>query len=268
VLLVSQAVGLVLVGGFVTIRGEGPPDGQFLLYAALGGVAGTAGIAAFYRGLAVGAMGVVAPISGIAAAIPVSVGVASGERPSGLQVAGIALALVGVALASREEEPAPAGPEGAPPDTTPAAPRAPSRRPRARVAGGVGLALTSAVGFGVFFVFIDQASEGDAAWAILASRLVGLSIVVTLAASLRPAPMPRRTDVPALIAVGAFDMMGQSLFAVASTEGLLSVVAVLSSLYPVVTIMLARLVLGERVRALQRAGAVGALAGVALITGG
>ncbi len=259
-LLVSQLVGLALVGGFVALRGEGPPGGEFAVYAALGGLAGTAGIAAFYRGLAVGAMGVVAPISGLAAAIPVAVGVATGERPSSLQVAGIALALTGVALASREAKPSrpePAVGRGA---GLPAG--------RARVAGGVGLALVSAVGFGTFFVFIDRASEGDAAWAILTSRVIGLSVIVALVLALRPGPQPRRSDLPSLAAVGLFDITGQSLFAFATTEGLLSVVSVLASLYPVTTIVLARVVLGERVRALQRAGAVGALAGVVMITGG
>lgn len=260
VLAVSQAVGLVLVGGFVVLRGQAPPGAEFALYAALGGVAGTAGIAAFYRGLAVGAMGVVAPISGLAASIPVAVGVAGGERPSTLQVAGITLALTGVALASRESEPSPHA-AGESPD-----PGFPGRR--GRLAGGVGLALVSAVGFGTFFVLIDRASEGDVPWAILTSRLVGISIILALVATMRPGALPRRSDAPALIALGAFDVAGQTLFAIATTEGLLSVVSVLASLYPVVTIVMARVVLGERVRALQRAGAVGALAGVVLITGG
>lgn len=256
VLLVSQAVGLSLIAGYVALRGEGPPDIEFALYAALGGVAGTAGIASFYRGLAVGAMGVVAPISGLAAAIPVVVGVAGGERPSTLQVAGIALALAGVALASREvDEPAPRA-SGA---DSPA---------RGRLAGGAGLALVAAAGFGAFFVFIDRASEADPAWAILTSRLVGITLIVSVALSLRPAFSPRRSDAAGLVAIGVFDILGQSLFALATTQGLLSVVAVLASLYPVTTIILARVFLGERVRAVQRAGAIGALAGVALITGG
>jgi drug/metabolite transporter (DMT)-like permease len=257
VLLTSQVVGLALIGGFVALRGEGPPGGDFAVYAALGGLAGTVGIACFYRGLAVGAMGVVAPISGLAAALPVAVGIASGERPSALQLAGIVLALAGVALASREVDA---------PGSDPAGERRPA--PRARLAGGVGLALVSAVGFGTFFVFIDRASEGDPAWALLTSKVVGLSVIVVLFAALTPAPRPARADLPALVAVGSFDIAGQGLFAVATTEGLLSVVSVLASLYPVTTILLARMVLGERLRALQRAGAIGALAGVGLISGG
>ncbi len=202
-------------------------------------------------------MGVVAPISGLAAALPVVVGVAGGERPSGLQITGIVLALVGVALASREANPAASDRDG-------------ERRPaaRARLAGGVGLALVSAIGFGTFFVFIDRASEGDPAWALLTSKVVGLSVIIVLFAALAPSPQPARADLPALAAVGTFDIAGQGLFAVATTEGLLSVVSVLASLYPVTTIVLARIVLGERLRALQRVGAVGALAGVGLITGG
>lgn len=246
-LLVSQAAGLALVGVFVAARGEGPPPSEAVLYAALGGVAGTVGIASFYRGLAIGVMGIVAPISGLAAAIPVVVGVAGGERPSALQLAGIALALGGVALASRE----PAAAAG-------------SRR----VAGGVGLALVAALGFGGFFVSIDQASEADPAWAILIAKSVALSIVTGATLVTRPLLAAGRGELPGLAAVGVFDMAGQALYAFATTQGLLSVVAVLASLYPVATIVLARVVLGERVAALQRVGAVGALAGVVLITGG
>jgi drug/metabolite transporter (DMT)-like permease len=247
VLLVSQVVGLALVATFVAARGEGPPPSEAVLYAALGGVAGTIGIAAFYRGLAVGAMGIVAPISGLAAAIPVVVGVAGGERPSALQLAGIALALAGVGLASREQPAAGAG---------------------GRVAGGVGLALVAALGFGGFFVCIDQASDADAAWAILTAKSVAVAIVAGATVVIRPTFAPGPSDLRDLVAIGVFDMAGQMLYALATTEGLLSVVAVLASLYPVTTIVLARVVLGERVAALQRAGAVAALAGVALITGG
>src|SRR6476661_5097297 len=103
VLLLSQGVGLVVIGAFVAIRGEGAPGGDFAVFAALSGIAGIVGVAAFYRGLAVGNMGVVAPISACAAVVPVVVGIATGDRPSGVQSLGLVLALAGVVLASREE---------------------------------------------------------------------------------------------------------------------------------------------------------------------
>lgn len=246
-LLVSQCTGLLLLLALVLVRGEAPPEAGFIGFSALAAVAGTTGIAAFYRGLAVGAMGVVAPISATAAAIPLVVGLAAGERPSALQGVGIALALLGVALASRE----PGGGEAAP-----------------RRSAGVGLALLSALGFGTFFVFMARASEADPIWAVTVSRTVGVAILVAIAAAMRPRLGVGRGELPGLVAVGVFDVCGQTLFAAASTVGLVSVVAVLASLYPVTTVALARFVLGERLRAVQRAGAAGALVGVALISAG
>lgn len=248
VLLASQATGLGLVALVVLARGEGPPDSATLTYAALASLAGTAGLAAFYRGLAVGAMAVVAPISATAAVIPVAVGVATGERPSALQGLGIAVALTGVALASRESGAA-AGHRG-------------------RLAAGVGLALLAAVGIGTFLAVIDRASEGDVLWAIFASRVVGVGLVLAAMLMFRPSLAVERGDFPGLLAIGALDVTANTLFAVATTQGLVSVVAVLASLYPITTIVLARAVLHERVGRLQELGAAGAMAGVVLMTAG
>jgi drug/metabolite transporter (DMT)-like permease len=251
VLLTSQGVGLVLITAVVLAAGTGPPAAGIMLVAALGSIAGIAGLAAFYRGLVVGAMGVVAPISATAAAIPVAVGLAGGERPSTLQVVGMLVVLVGVVLASREA----GGTVGADGRS-------------ARVAAGAGLALVAALGFGTFFVVVDYASEADPLWTILAARATGVVLLSTLLAAGRRRVVLDRHDAPGLIAIGAFDVAANTMFALASTQGLLSVVAVLASLYPVATIILARVVLGERVRAVQRTGALGALAGVVLITAG
>jgi drug/metabolite transporter (DMT)-like permease len=247
VLVLSQAVGLALIAVIVAARSEPAPDAQHVVYACLSGLAGVGGLAAFYRGLAVGAMAVVAPISGTAAAIPVTVGLISGERPGGLQVAGIVLAIAGVALASRE---------------------LPEEGGGARVATGVGLALLAALGFGSFFVAMDAASEDDLFWAIFFNRATSVSALVALTAVLRPRLSVDGGDVRALLAIGALDIGANTLFAAASTEGLVSLVAVLASLYPVVTILLARVVLGERVRRAQQVGVVLALAGVTLISAG
>ena len=144
VMLASQVTGLSVIAAIVAIRGEGPPGGGFEVYAALAALGGLIGLAAFYRGLAVGKMSVVAPISALAAALPVTVGLATGDRPSGAQGAGIALALGGAALASREasEE---------------------AERGRA-VATGAGLALLSALGFGSFFLGIDKVRITQISW--------------------------------------------------------------------------------------------------------
>lgn len=247
VLAVSQVVGLVLLIGVVALRGEGPPAGEHLAVAALSAFAGVGALAAFYRGLAVGTMGVVAPISATAAVVPVVAGVATGERPDALQLAGIVLAVCGVVLASREQTE-----EGA----------------SGRVATGAGLALVAALGFGLFFVLIDSASEGDVFWALLVNRITGVVMLLVVFAALRPASGAQRSDARILIGVGAFDVSANTSFAVASTEGLVSVVGVCSSLYPVVTVVLARFVLSERVRSLQLAGVALAITGVVAIAAG
>ena len=247
VLVISQAAGALLVGLIVAARGQGPPELHFLLYGVLGGVAGLVGLAAFYRGMAVGAMAVVAPISATGAAIPVAVGLSTGDRPSAIQGVGLVLAMVGVVLASRE------GGEGA---------------GGARLAAGTGLALVAALGFGVFFVGLDAASDGDVLWALLAARSFDVILLCALAVTLGRGTRMSARDLRDVVAVGLLDVLANALFALASTRGLVSLVAVLASLYPVVTIFLARLVLKERIRASQGAGVALALVGVAAIASG
>jgi drug/metabolite transporter (DMT)-like permease len=247
VLVASQAAGLLLICAYAAVRGEGPPGGDLLLWAPLSGLAGAAGLAAFYRGLAVGNMGVVAPISATAAVVPLVVGVAGGDRPGELQYAGIALALVGVVLASREEV---GGRIGGP------------------VARGAGLALLSALGFGLFFVGMDRASDEDVAWAIVLNRATSVTVLLAAFALVRPPLAVRRADLPVLGLIGALDISANAMFAVASTEGLVSLVSVLGSLYPLTTVGLAAVVLGERPHRIAQAGVVLALAGVALIAAG
>jgi drug/metabolite transporter (DMT)-like permease len=244
VLAAAELAGCIAVAIVVaTIRPDVPSAAAFA-FAALAGLGGVLGLAGLYRGLAVGAMGVVAPISSAAAVIPVVVGLARGERPTGLQLAGIVVTLLGVALVSREE-----GAVGA------------------RLAAGVGLALVAAVGFGLYFVFLDEASEGGAAWAVLVAR--GTATVLALAAAVaRSAWPPPAAALPTLVAIGLFDVSSNGLLALALNEGLVSVVSVLSSLYPVVTVLLALSLLGERIGRAQTVGVAVALAGVALISAG
>jgi drug/metabolite transporter (DMT)-like permease len=245
----SQVAGLTVIALVVIARGKAAPSGDWWIYAALSAIGGLCGLVAFYRGLSTGLMSVVAPVSALSAAVPVVFGLATGDRPSALQGAGMVVAIAGVALAAREE-----GPEGAPPDK--------------RIASGVGLALVAALGFGSFFVGMDKAAEADALWPILVNRIAGVAMLAVLVASLRPRLALGRADFSALFAVGTLDMAANALFAAASREGLVSLVSVLASLYPVVVIALAHIVLKERTSPLQLAGAGLALGGVALIVGG
>jgi drug/metabolite transporter (DMT)-like permease len=245
VVLGSQLAGLVLVAAVVAARGEGMPGGDFVVYAALSSVGGIVGLTAFYKALSIGAMGVVAPLSSTAAVIPLVVGLATGDRPSALQGIGVAVAIAGVLLASRE-----AGEHGG------------------SVSKGAGLALVSAVGFGCFFLAIDRASNTDVLWAVCVNRTVSVTLLAAALLITRPQLGIRLPDMRTLAIVGVLDIAANGFFAVASTKGLVSVVAVVSSLYPVTTVVLARVVLGERLRAVQRLGALAALLGVALVSAG
>jgi drug/metabolite transporter (DMT)-like permease len=244
VLFGAQVAGLAGIGLVVAIRGKGPADAVVLL-AIPAALSGTLGLYAYYRGVAVGAMSVVAPIAGVSAGVPVAVGLATGDRPSTLQVIGIVLALTGVALASREHQ---AG--------------------ERRVAAGVGLALLAALGFGGYFVPMHAAGDADFLWASLIFRMTSFSIVALAALALRSSVRVSRGDAAFVAAVGLGDMIGNALFAASSAHGLVSVTSVLASLYPIVTVLLARIVLGERVDRGQEVGIVATLAGVALISAG
>ena len=248
VVLGSQITGLALVVTIVAIRGTGPPGGDFLPYAAASSVGGIIGLTSFYKALSIGAMGVVAPLSSTAAVIPLVVGLATGDELSAPQGAGIALAVTGVVLASRE-----AGDEA---------------KGSTAVAAGAGFALLSAIGFGCFFVAMDRASNADVLWAVCVNRTVSVLLLALALLVTRPRLGLRVADMRILALVGVLDIAANGFFAVASTKGLVSVVAVLASLYPIVTVVLARVVLKERLHAVQRIGAAAALAGVALISAG
>jgi drug/metabolite transporter (DMT)-like permease len=250
VALVSQLTGLVIVAVWVLAAGKGPPSIGDLAPAAVAGAAGVVGLGAFYRGLAIGTMSIVAPISAAGAVVPVVVGLAGGDRPSAVQTVGIVMAVLGVILASREVH----EDEGRAAD---------ARR-------SVLLALTAAVGFGVFLALVKPAADHSVPWALLTVRAASILLILTVLATVRPpvGAALSRAAVPSLVAVGALDVFANILYGVATTKGLLSIVSVLGDLYPVTTVLMARAVLRERVRRSQEAGIVAVLAGVALIAAG
>jgi drug/metabolite transporter (DMT)-like permease len=232
ILLWAQIGGLAGIALVVGIRGEGPAGWQ-VLYAIAAAIGGTLGLYAYYRGMQLGAMSVVAPIFGIA----------TGYSPSAAQVAGMACALAGVGLASIEHH------EG-------------SRR----VAAGVGLALLAAVGFGFYFPWMHAAGKVDFWWASLVFRSTALLVVAAAVAAQRPQLRLRPRDLAIALLVGIGDTIGNVLFAASSGKGLVSLTSVLASLYPIVTVMLAAAVLHERIARMQKAGVALTLAGVVLIS--
>jgi drug/metabolite transporter (DMT)-like permease len=250
VMLVSQAAALLGLLVVVAARGAGPPHLVKLLPALGAGAAGMVALTAFYRALAIGTMSIVAPISATGAVVPVVVGIAQGERPAALQLAGIAAAIVGVVLASREDD---------------AALRRDARVP-SRLS--IPLALVAAAGFGTFFVALRSSARVDVPWALLAARVAGVMLLVAGSLVRRPAAVRAPRVLGVLAAVGLLDLSANGLYAIATRHGLLSVVAVAASLYPLGTVMLARVLLGERVRRVQGVGIAAALTGVVLIAAG
>jgi drug/metabolite transporter (DMT)-like permease len=246
VLVVSQAVGLVGAATWAWTSAGAPPGHENLLPAMGAGAAGALGLAALYRGMAVGAMGIVAPISAASPIVPLAVDMAAGVVPSALQWCGIVVVLGGIVLLARE--PGPAAASG--------------------VAAGVALAMVAALGFGFFVVGLDAASDGGVAWTILVVRATSTSIAVVAALCLSVTVRPQARLLPSIVAVGAFDTLANVLVAFATTRGPAGIVAVLSALYPVTTIVLARVVLAERLDATRRVGGVLALGGAAVVAVG
>ncbi len=247
VLAIVMPAGLLAGGAVVAVRWQAPPNASFAGWAVATGLLGVVGIAALYRGLALGRMGIVAPIAATAPLIPVVFGLLRGERPGALQGVGMGLALVGVVAAGREHD----GAAGR------------------RIALGAGLGLTAAVCFGVSLITLDEAANQDPYWASFVIRLAGTAGVALFLLGRRlPVRTPRTLLLPALIGVGLLDVGGTILFAVSTTKGLISVVSVIVSFFPVVVAFLARVTLGERLERVQLAGAAAAIAGVALISVG
>lgn len=252
VMLVSQAAGLLAVAAAVVLGGTAAPGGESVAWAMVAGGAEAVGFTALYRGLAVGTMSLVAPISASAAVVPLAVDVAAGAPLHRLQLLGIGAVVVGVAMvACKRRE---------------AAERNAREKRGVRVATGVGLGLVAALGFGGFFVAMDLATHHDALWPVAINRATALGLLGIAALATRAHIRVRPGDLRSLAGLGLLDILANVLFALALTKGLVSVVAVLASLYPVTTVVLAQLVLRERTTAYQGIGALAALVGVATIT--
>ncbi|TMK25331.1 MAG: DMT family transporter [Actinobacteria bacterium] len=242
---VSQPFGLAALGIAVAVRGTAPP-GPEVAWAALAAVFGTLGLVAFYRGMAAGAISVVVPLAAIAAGIPVIWGLAHGDNVSFLQGIGFVAALGGGLMASLER-----------------------RGERRKFAAGTGWAILALLGFGCYFIPLHASATHDWLWPSFIFRVVSVSMVWLTLLLTRQRATGVRPHLVALAAIGLLDSGGNTLFAAASSShGLLSVVSVLASLYPVVTVLLARFILGERVERTQDIGVLIALAGVVLISAG
>lgn len=245
VLLVSQGVGLAGMCVAAAATG-GVAGGGDLVDGAVGGLAGAAGVALLYRGLATAQMSLVAPITGVVAvAVPVAAGVALGERPAALQYAGIGIAALAVGLLSA----------GSGRD-------APLSRSAILLAAGAGLA------FGIFYVALSRASAGAQLWPLVSARGASVTALLAITGVTRRRPSFGGTRPLVIVVAGVCDVTANALYLIAVHGGLLSIVAVLVSLYPVSTVLLSLLVMHERLRGAQVAGVAAALAAVTLIATG
>jgi drug/metabolite transporter (DMT)-like permease len=242
VVLVSQALGLVLLASLALLLAEPLPSWPDLVWGAAAGLAGGLGLVALYHGLAIGRMGVAAPLAAVVSAgLPVLFGVFLEGWSAVRQLAGFGLALVAVWLLSGGEGPA-----------------------RLHVRQ-LGLPLLAGLGFGLFLIIVDHASQRSVLWPLVTARLSSLSLLTPLVLVGRRGTLPTVRELPLIALVGLFDSGGNAFYALAAQAGRLDVAATLGSLYPVTTVLLARLVLRERMARRQWLGAAAALVAVTLI---
>jgi drug/metabolite transporter (DMT)-like permease len=253
VVVLSQLSGLVLLLMLLPLLPPASPSRADLAWGMLAGLTGGVGVALLYHALAVGRMAVVAPTTAVCAvALPVIVSVLLGERPGPLAGLGILLGALAIVLVSQQTVP----------ETVP------SGRSHARaLPPGVGIALVSGVGIGLFFLSLAQSRPEAGLWPILASRATA-AVLFGLAAAVGRRSLRMPGALLLTLLCGAVDMSANAFYLLATRNGPLSVVVTLSSLYPASTVLLARVLLGERLNARQIAGVGCALAAIVLIVGG
>jgi drug/metabolite transporter (DMT)-like permease len=261
VLLISTPAGVVVIVAAALLTGA-PFQAGGLGWALAAGTVGGAGMIILYGGLAAGPMSVVAPVSALASTVvPVGAAVAMGERASAAVYAGAALCLVAIVLVSMEG--GRGSGSGARPATGPGL-------ARFRVAArGLGYGAASGLAFGVFFLFIRNAGTSGVLWPVCLARVAGTVVILAAAAWLGirpPGPGAGRWVLPAAAGAGILDATANVCYLLAARAGLFGIAVVITSLYPGITVLLARVTLGERMRAVQRVGLFLAAAGVAMVT--
>ena len=241
VVLAAHAIGLGLLVALALAWSEPLPSALVIVWGGAAGLAGAVGLAAFYRALAVGRMGITAPITAVlAAAVPVIFSAFFEGLPGLLQLAGFVLALIAVGLISR-----PQGTMGRP--------------------EGLGLALLAGLGFGGFLILIGQVSPTAIFWPLAAARLSSFLFMFAILVIGRQEVLPKKAVFPLVLLAGTLDVAGNTFFVLAAHAGRLDVSAILSSLYPAVTVLLASIILRERVTRWQAIGILAALVAIPLI---
>ncbi|MDQ6852433.1 MAG: EamA family transporter [Actinomycetota bacterium] len=248
VLFWTQTVGLVVAAGLVLALGDAVPAAHVFVLSAAAGVVGIMALGLLFRGLALGRMSVVAPLSAIGGGVlPVAWGLIRGERPSAIALAGVGLALVAVVMVGR----------GAEQDPT----RAVSPRWELLFGAGAGL------GFGVVFILLTEAAitSGSGMWPVFIARCASVPVLAVVGIALGGFSRLERSNVAPVVGSGLFDVGANALILLAVRRGLISLVAPVASLYPAMTVVLARFVLQERIGRQRLAGLALGLVGLALI---
>ncbi len=249
VVLVSQAIALAMILPTVWLLGSFDDPSGYFWWGVGAGIVGPVGLVSFYWALSIGTMGVVSPIAATGIVVPVVWGLGQGEQPTTLQYIGIVVGFVGVILASGPDAPREDG----------------AREAHAK---SIVLALVAALGFGGAFVCLAGGGESSIGMTLVVQRSTSVLLMVVPVVLLTRLVGLRWRDLPGLAGVGAGDAAANGAFAWSSTLGLLSVTSVLGSLYPVATLLLARIVLKERLTRLQLLGVGGALCGIVLLAAG
>lgn len=237
---VLACVGALSASVVLALVAPGEPTREDLAWGLLGGLGSGSGTAFLYRGLALGRMGVVAPLSAVGAVlVPLLVGLLAGERPQAIAWAGIAVALPGIWLVSREEGTVDGSPD---------------RSGSAGVVEGVVDGIAAGIGFGILFAALGQVPDGAGYWPLTANQLTSVLAMVVAALVLGGDPRPRRWADAVGLVPGLLATVAVLLFVLATHHGLLSIAAVITSLYPAFTVLLAILVLREHVHRAQAVG--------------
>ena len=245
VMLITQAVGALVAAAAARILGPNAPSLADLAWGLAGGLSGCLGVAALYRGLAAHTAAIVSPLSALVGAIlPVAFGAALGERPSGLALAGAALCLPAILLLAYERA---------------------ETRDRRKLKASFLYGLLAGLGFGGFFIAVSRSSPGSGLWPLFAARVASFAAIAGIVVAGRKRFSVLKADVPAALFAGTADMLANVCFLLATRRGLLMLVTLITSLYPAPTVILARVVHGQRISVPRAAGIALALAGVALI---
>jgi len=245
ILMISSFTGAFILGIILLLMKSPLPSDPLLFWAIPAGLIGIIAMFLLYRGLAAGAMSILAPISAAGVILPVIWGIFSGDALSGFCMVGIVIAILGSVMAVMENDP---------------------KRKKKKLTKGIGLAVGSAFFVGLYYITMDTACTHHPIWASMIMRLSALIIFIPLLFLSKVTVNIGKVQLPYILLMGVMDTMAAVCFAVATSKGMLSQVAVISSLYPAVTIILSTVITGERIQKIQFSGVVLAIAGVTLIS--